>query len=95
VFNITFHCRIVSLGYQSFTFVQLLSSFIAKKVLIFLLYYLKTFQKGRVIIDNSYPDHSVYPVEDHSNWMELYPDPSEEIAKDLPPEKDQGQDDCL
>jgi hypothetical protein len=34
-----------------------------------------------------YPDHSVYPVEDQSNWMELYPDASEEIPKDLLPEK--------
>jgi hypothetical protein len=49
--------------------------------------YLKTFPKGRVIIDASYPDHSVYPVEDHSNWMEFYPDASEDIPKDLPPEK--------
>jgi hypothetical protein len=32
-----------------------------------ILSYLKTFQKGRVTIDTSYPDHSVYPVEDHSN----------------------------
>jgi hypothetical protein len=47
---------------------------------------LKTFPKGRLIIDTSYPDHSVYPVEDHSNWMEFYPDASEDIPKDLPPE---------
>jgi hypothetical protein len=52
-----------------------------------ILSYLKTFPKGRVIIDTSYPDHSVYPVEDHSNWMEFYPDAFEEIPKDLPPEK--------
>jgi hypothetical protein len=52
-----------------------------------ILSYLKTFPKGRLIIDTSYPDHSVYPVEDHSNWMEFYPDASEEIPKDLPPEK--------
>jgi hypothetical protein len=26
-----------------------------------ILSYLKTFQKGRVIIDTSYPEHSVYP----------------------------------
>jgi hypothetical protein len=52
-----------------------------------ILSYLKTFPKERVIIDTSYPDHSVYPVEDHSNWMEFYPDASEEIPKDLPPEK--------
>jgi hypothetical protein len=53
-----------------------------------ILSYLKTFPKGRVIIDTSYPDHSVYLVEDHSNWMEFYPDASEEIPKDLPPEKE-------
>jgi hypothetical protein len=52
-----------------------------------ILSYLKTFPKGRVIIDTSYPDHSVYLVEYHSNWMELYPDAREEIPKDLPPEK--------
>jgi hypothetical protein len=52
-----------------------------------ILSYLKTFPKGRVIIDTSYLDHSMYPVEDHSNWMEFYPDASEEIPKDLPPEK--------
>jgi hypothetical protein len=40
-----------------------------------ILSYLKIFPKGRVIIDTSYPDHSVYP------------DASEEISKDLPPEK--------
>jgi hypothetical protein len=52
-----------------------------------ILSYLKTFSKGRVIIDTSYPDHSVYPVEDHSNWVEFYPDASKEIPKDLPCEK--------
>jgi hypothetical protein len=36
-----------------------------------ILSYLKTFPKGIVIIDTSYPDHSVHPVEDHSNWMEF------------------------
>jgi hypothetical protein len=49
--------------------------------------YLKTFPNGRVIIDTSYPDYSVYPIEDHSNWMKFYPGASEEIPKDLPPEK--------
>jgi hypothetical protein len=52
-----------------------------------ILSYLKTFPKGRLITDTSYPDHSMYPIEDHSNWMEFYPDASEEIPKDLPPEK--------
>jgi hypothetical protein len=32
-----------------------------------ILFHLKTFPKGRVITDTSYPNHSVYPVEDHSN----------------------------
>jgi hypothetical protein len=50
-----------------------------------ILSYLKTFPKGRVIIDISYPDHSLYPYEDHSNWMEFYPDAGEEIPKNLPP----------
>jgi hypothetical protein len=49
--------------------------------------YLKTFPKGRVIIDTSYPDYSMYPVEDHSNWMGFYPDSGEQIPKDLRPEK--------
>jgi hypothetical protein len=57
------------------------------KVVKTILSYLKTFPKGGVIIDISYTDHSVYPVEDYSNWMEFYPDASEEIPKDLPPEK--------
>jgi hypothetical protein len=39
-----------------------------------ILSYLKTFPKGRIIIEILYPDHSVYPVEDHSNWVEFYPD---------------------
>jgi hypothetical protein len=29
----------------------------------------------------------MYDVEEHSNWMEFYPDAGEEIPKDLPPEK--------
>jgi hypothetical protein len=33
-----------------------------------ILSYLKTFLKEKVIIETSYPDHSVYPVEDHSNF---------------------------
>jgi hypothetical protein len=39
-----------------------------------ILSYLKTFPKGRVIIDTSYLDHAMYHVEDHSNWVEFYPD---------------------
>jgi hypothetical protein len=54
-----------------------------------ILSYLKTFPKRRVIIDTSYPDHSMYSVEDHSNWMEFYSDVGEEIPKYLPPKKEQ------
>jgi hypothetical protein len=59
------------------------------KAFIRILSYLKTFPKGRDIIDTSYLDHSICPVEDHSNWMEFYPDASEDIPRDLPPEKGQ------
>jgi hypothetical protein len=55
-----------------------------------ILSYLKIFPKGKDIIYSSYPELSVYPVEDHSNWMEFYPDAGEEIPKDLLLEMDQG-----
>jgi hypothetical protein len=49
--------------------------------------YLKTFPKGRLIVDTTYPDHSIYPVEDHPNWKDFYPDAEEEIPNDLPMSK--------
>jgi hypothetical protein len=49
-----------------------------------ILEYLKIFPKGRVIVDTTYPDHSVYPVEDHPNWRDFYQDAEEEIPNDLP-----------
>jgi hypothetical protein len=52
-----------------------------------ILAYLKTFLKGRLIVDTLYPDHSVYPVEDHPNWKDFYPDAEEEIPSDLPMSK--------
>jgi hypothetical protein len=52
-----------------------------------ILSYLKIFIMGMVIIGTSYPDHFIYSPEYHSNLMEFYPDASEEIPKDLPPEK--------
>jgi hypothetical protein len=56
-----------------------------------ILSYLKTFPKGRVIIDTSYLDHSMYPFEDHLNWIELYPDASEEkFQRIFRLRKDQG-----
>jgi hypothetical protein len=57
------------------------------KVVKRILSYLKTFPKGRLIIDTTYPDHSIFPVEDHYNWMEFYPDAEEEIPNDLPAPK--------
>ena len=52
-----------------------------------ILAFLKTFPKGRVIVDAMYPDHSAYLIEDHSNWIKLYPDTEEEIPKDFPASK--------
>jgi hypothetical protein len=48
-----------------------------------ILCYHKTFPNGRVIIDTSYPDHSVYPVKDNSHWVEIYQDTGEGIPKDF------------
>jgi hypothetical protein len=52
-----------------------------------ILAYLKTFPKGKLIIDTAYPDHFIYPVEDHTDWMEFYPGAEEEIPNDLPASK--------
>jgi hypothetical protein len=49
-----------------------------------ILSYLKTFPKGKLIIDTLHPDCCVYPDEDHSIWLVFYPDSGEEIPKDLP-----------
>ena len=49
-----------------------------------MLRYLKTFVKGRLIFDTTYPDHNKYPVEDHDNWGEIYPDAEEELPPDMP-----------
>jgi hypothetical protein len=34
-------------------------------------------------VDTTYPDHSIYPIHNHSNWMELYPDAGKEMLADL------------
>jgi hypothetical protein len=52
-----------------------------------ILAYLKTFPKERLLIDTAYPDHSIYPVEDHHNWKDFYLDAEEEIPNDLPMSK--------
>jgi hypothetical protein len=43
-----------------------------------ILAYLKTFPKGRVIIDTSYLNHSEYLVYDLPNRKDFYPDAEEE-----------------
>jgi hypothetical protein len=52
-----------------------------------ILAYLKTFPKGRLLIDTTYPDHSIYPVEDNPNWKDLYLDIEEVNENDLPMSK--------
>jgi hypothetical protein len=52
-----------------------------------ILAYLKTFPKGRLLIDTAFQDHSIYPVEDHPNWKDFYSDAEEEIPSDLPMSK--------
>jgi hypothetical protein len=49
-----------------------------------ILAYLKTFPKGRIIVDTRYPNHSIYIIEDHPKWKDFYPDAEEEIPNDLP-----------
>jgi hypothetical protein len=48
-----------------------------------ILSYLKAIPKRRLIIDTTYQDRSVYPVEDYTHWMKFYPDAEEEILNDL------------
>jgi hypothetical protein len=59
---------------------------VAKRILA----YLKTFPKWKIIFDTTYPNHFIYPIENHSNWMEFYYDAEEEISNDLPKSKGQG-----
>ena len=35
----------------------------------------------------SYPDHSIYHIEDHPNWKDFYPDAEKEIPNDIPMSK--------
>jgi hypothetical protein len=51
--------------------------------------YLKTSPNGRFIIDTSYLSHSEYPVDDHPNRKDFYPDAEEEITNVLPISKGQ------
>jgi hypothetical protein len=49
-----------------------------------ILSYLKTFPKGRLIINTAYLDHSLFLVEYLIIYMQCYPDTEEEISNDLP-----------
>jgi hypothetical protein len=53
--------------------------------------YLKTLPKERIIVDTSYPDHSVYPIEDYLKWKELYPDAEENIPCEKINQEEQHQ----
>jgi len=41
--------------------------------------YLKKFNKGAIVIDPKYPDHSQFNVKEYEQWMEFYPDAEEMI----------------
>ena len=41
--------------------------------------YLKKFDKGTIIIDPKYPDHSQFDTADYDQWKEFYPDAEEMI----------------
>ena len=45
--------------------------------------YLKKFNKGRIIIDDSYPEVKAPPMEEN-RWNEMYPDAEIENPKDMP-----------
>ena len=48
--------------------------------------YLKRYNKGKILIDPNYPDHSGYPTPEYDNWREFYPEAEEHIPdlKDIP-----------
>jgi hypothetical protein len=46
--------------------------------------YLKKFQKGKIVVDSSYCDHSVFKITNYDNWKEFYPDAIEELPHNMP-----------
>ena len=46
--------------------------------------YLKARPNGRIIFDNSYPNHSKHITNDHPNWTDFYPEAEEDIPEDAP-----------
>ena len=52
--------------------------------------YLKKYNKGRILIDPSLPNHTKYKAVTYDNWKEFYPDASEDIPPDIPTPKGKG-----
>ena len=52
-----------------------------------ILSYIKTFPKGKILFDTSYPERPKNVMEEHDNWAEFYPDAEEEIPHDMPTPK--------
>jgi rRNA pseudouridine-1189 N-methylase Emg1 (Nep1/Mra1 family) len=42
------------------------------------------FQRGKIIVDSSYHDHSVFKITNYDNWKEFYPDAIEELPHNMP-----------
>jgi hypothetical protein len=49
--------------------------------------YLKRFNKGRLIVDASFPSHSTFTTADYDSWSEFYPDACEELPPNMPKPK--------
>ena len=56
------------------------------KAAIKVLSYLKTFPKGRILFDTSYPQHHSIDTDD-ADWIEWYPDAEEELPANMPEPK--------
>ena len=46
--------------------------------------YLKARPNGRIICDNSFPDHSKHMTNNSGNWTDFYPDAEEELPTNMP-----------
>jgi primosomal protein N' len=46
--------------------------------------YLKKFQKGNIVMDSSYCDHSIFKITNYKNCKKFYPDAIEELPHNMP-----------
>jgi hypothetical protein len=46
--------------------------------------YLKRYDKGRIIFDPAYPNHSLIKTPEYDNWQEFYPEATEELPPGVP-----------